>query len=157
MQAIAYAGDIGERIQGLPIKMHRPLRRATRSMRILQVEDSPTDVALVTRMLEDAVSDCEFDVTDVPRVSDALDKLLDERFDVVLLDLNVLDMNGIVAVAALHGAAPQLPIIVYSGTDDPKLRQEALMCGAMHYLVKGKESAYSLRFMLKSVLDNQGV
>jgi DNA-binding response OmpR family regulator len=76
-----------------------------------------------------------------------------QSFDVILLDLNLLDMAGVASVAALHAEAPHTPVIVLSGTPDEQMRHEALMCGACHYLVKGRESAFSLRFMIRRVLD----
>ena len=53
-------------------------------------------------------------------------------------------------VAALHAEFPNIPIIVYSGMDDPKLKEKALMCGAKSYLVKGKESPYALKFLIEN-------
>lgn len=121
-------------------------------VRVLLIEDSRSDVVLVSRMLRDASRKSTFDITDVPRLAEALNLLDEESFDIVLLDLNLLDIDGVASVAALHADAPNTPIIVYSGTHDPRMRQEALMCGARHYLVKGRESAFSLRFMINQAL-----
>jgi DNA-binding response OmpR family regulator len=123
-----------------------------KSIRVLLIEDNRSDVFLVSRMLRDASREDSFTIIDVPRLSEALTLLDREPIDIMLLDLNLLDMDGIACVAALHTEALGTPIIVYSGSHDPQLRQEALMCGATHYLVKGRESAFSLRFMIQQVL-----
>jgi DNA-binding response OmpR family regulator len=120
------------------------------AIRILLIEDNRSDVFLVSRMLRDTGS--EFDIIDIPRLVDALDQLSKASFDIALLDLNLLDMEGVASVAALHTQAPAMPIIVYSGTDEPSIREKALVCGARHFLVKGRESAFSLRFMIQQSL-----
>lgn len=123
-----------------------------KSIRVLLIEDNRSDVFLVSRMLRDASREDRFDILDVPRLSAALDMLDNQVFDIILLDLNLLDMDGVASVAALHAEVPATPIIVYSGVYDPRMRQDALMCGAKHYLVKGRESAFSFRFMIQQAL-----
>lgn len=121
--------------------------------RILLVEDNKSDVLLIQKMLQDVtIVGNNYEFSDVPRMDDALELLQSTTFDLILLDLHLCDIEGVSAVAALRGSVPQIPIIVYSGTNDPKLKQEALMCGARHYLVKGHESPFSLRFMIQETL-----
>ncbi len=136
-----------------PLSTRQRAPRVRRTIRVLLIEDSRSDVFLVSRMLRDASGE-DFEITDTPRLANALEILDANKFDVILLDLNLLDMDGVASVAALH-AETTTPIIVYSGTHDEQLRQEALMCGAVHYLVKGRESAFSLRFMLQQVLSRK--
>ncbi len=61
-------------------------------------------------------------------------------------------MDGVSSVAALRAQAPQMPIVVYSGTDDAKTKEKALMCGAAHYLVKGRESGFGLKHMIEQTI-----
>ena len=126
-----------------------------RLVRILLVEDCASDVFLVERMLKDATLDYDYDITDVPRLVDAFYAVERNAFDVIMLDLNLLDIDGVAAVAALHAEAPATPIIVYSGMDNVRLKEEALMCGATHYLVKGRESGYGLKYMIESALSHR--
>ena len=122
---------------------------------ILLIEDNRSDVVLVTRMLRDVSHGEMFHITDVPRLADALELLDKNSFDVVLLDLNLLDIDGVAGVSALHAEIPNIPIIVYSGSKEHALREQALMCGAKHFLVKGRESAFSLKFMIEQSLIRQ--
>lgn len=121
--------------------------------RILLVEDSKSDVLLIKRALSGASSGESFEFADVPRMADALELLDEAVFDLILLDLNLLDIDGAASVAAIHASAPNVPIIVHSGMNDPRLRQEALFCGAKHFLVKGRESPYSFKFMVENALQ----
>ena len=124
-----------------------------RVVRILLVEDCKSDVFLLERMLEDVSINCFYEITDVPRLVDAFGKIDHERFDLVILDLNLLDSDGVASVVALRAQVPNVPIIVYSGTDDESMREKALMCGAAHYLVKGRESGYGLKRMIERVIS----
>jgi DNA-binding NarL/FixJ family response regulator len=125
-----------------------------RVIKVLMVEDCAGDVHLLRAMLENAESSFRYDITSTPRLIDAFHCIERDTYDLVLLDLNLPDMDGIACVAAIHSQIPNTPIIVYSGMDDPKLRDEALRCGAAHYLVKGRESGYSMSFMIKNTLGH---
>lgn len=123
-------------------------------IRVLLVEDSPSDVYLLEQMLNDERNgEFKYHFHDVPRLIDAFSVLDRLSFDVVLLDLNLVDMDGVSSIAALHKEKPSLPIIVYSGMDDSKVKEKALMLGAHHYLVKGRESSYSLNFMIEQTIE----
>jgi DNA-binding NtrC family response regulator len=120
-----------------------------KKQKILLVEDNPADAALVRQMLCESLSFIRYDFTTAPRLADALDALDKEPFSLVLLDLNLLDSSGVATVSALHTSHPTLPIIVYSGVDDIHLQQQAILCGALHCAVKGKESGFVIKFMIE--------
>ena len=126
--------------------------RVAKNLSVLLVEDSKSDAAMVQRILSDASPHIAYHFTTTPRMVDALYILDTKMFDIALLDLNLLDVDGVAAVSALHAAMPDTPIIVYSGTDDVALRQQAALCGARHYLVKGRESGYAIKFMIEQLL-----
>jgi two-component system KDP operon response regulator KdpE len=121
----------------------------SRIVQILLIEDCKSDVFLMERLLEEVSVNCFYEITDVPRLIDAFYTIDQKKFDLVMLDLNLLDIDGVASVAALRAEVPHLPIIVYSGTDDPKIKEKALLCGASHYLVKGKESGFGLKCMIE--------
>lgn len=119
---------------------------------ILIIEDNRSDVIMIKKMLQDAPELRQFEYTDVPRMVDALELLESYSYDLILLDLNLLDIEGIAAVSALHALIPNTPIIVHSGANDSRIKHEALMCGARHFLVKGRESPFSFKFMVQQSL-----
>ena len=127
-----------------------------RNLNVLIIEDSESDVYLVQSMLEEVSPDINYNIIDAPRLVDAFKIVKREKFDIILLDLNLLDIQGVASVAALHAEVPNTPIIVYSGMDDPKLRRESLLCGAQYYLVKGKQTSGSLKYVIENVLSNHG-
>ncbi|MGE3713285.1 MAG: response regulator [Alphaproteobacteria bacterium] len=128
----------------------------TNKRNILLIEDNKSDALMIRRMLEEVAGRESFYFTNVTRMGDALDILSDScDYDIILLDLNLLDIEGTASVAALNAQVPNIPIIVYSGSNDPRQKEEALLCGARHYLVKGRESAFSLKFMIQETLTLQ--
>lgn len=122
---------------------------------VLLIEDTRSDVILINRMLRDPENPGLYQITDVPRMVEALE-LLDKRtFDIVLLDLDLLDIDGIATVSALRAENPDIPIIVFSANNDPGIKEQALMCGAKHFLRKGLESATSLKKVIEESLNLQ--
>jgi len=59
-------------------------------------------------------------------------------FDLIVLDLSLPDIESTSKVANVHRAAPALPIIVLTGSDNVTMAVHALDNGAQDYLVKGE-------------------
>lgn len=79
-----------------------------------------------------------FQVADAHSLEQAL-RFLKERAEQVfllLLDLNLGDTRGLAGLKLLRQRYPQLPIVVVSGTHDPRVREEALAHGAWGYFCK---------------------
>src|SRR6266581_668778 len=106
-------------------------------IKILLVEDSPVDSRLLQLLLGESKT-MYFAWTCATRLADALAKLRDEQFDVVLSDLTLPDSQGLETFQALRAQAPNMPMIVLSGTDDETMAVKAVREGAQDYLVKGK-------------------
>ena len=66
---------------------------------------------------------------------DAREQLLTEEFDVLVTDVRLGAFNGIQLAVIARNQAPDMKIIVFSGFDDPVLKEEAAGLGAK-YLVK---------------------
>jgi len=109
----------------------------TGQIRVLLVEDNEGDV----RLMKDLVAGAEgarMELSHVCRLGDALSRLVEESFDVILLDLSLPDSQGLNTVVLAHQAAQNVPILVLTGLDDQDLAIRALECGAQDFLVKGQ-------------------
>jgi len=105
-------------------------------LRILLVEDNPGDA----RLLQETIADADggrFEITHLVRCDEATKRLVEDRFDVVLLDLSLPDSQGLETVARVNTAAPQVPIVIMTGLDDEEMAVAAAKIGAQDYLVKG--------------------
>jgi ribosomal protein S6--L-glutamate ligase len=59
-----------------------------------------------------------------------------ERFDVVVLDLSLPGTPGIEILRLLHETQPDVPVILLTAHDEPKVRAAALAAGAAEYVTK---------------------
>ncbi len=107
------------------------------SIRVLLIEDSPTDRDLLAISLEDVTS-ARFEIQSAETLAEGLQQLAEQSFDVVLLDLNLPDSYGVETCDRLHRTAPSVPIIVLTGLSDEERALAAFKVGAQDYLVKGQ-------------------
>lgn len=108
----------------------------TKPIQVLLVEDDLPAAQLLCHTVE-AARGTLFNFTHVTRLTDALLRLATAHFDIVLLDLSLPDSQGRKTVTQVHAAAPTVPIVVLTGSDDEELALAAVREGAQDYLVKG--------------------
>lgn len=115
--------------------------------RVLLIEDDDVDAELLTEMISgEPGSRVRVDLA--TRLSDAVKKILEENYDIVLSDLNLPDSRGLATFNRVQEVAPSLPILVLSGMDDETTALEAVRTGAQDYLVKGRVNG---ALLLKSI------
>ena len=121
-------------------------------VRVLLVEDNLGDA----RLLRDALAGGDpstFALTHVQRLAEALERLREDPFDVVLLDLGLPDSHGLDTLVMTRAEAPGVPIVVLTGFEDEALALEGVQKGAQDYLGKGQADskliARSLRYAIE--------
>jgi PAS domain S-box-containing protein len=90
-----------------------------------------------------------FEVETVSRLSEAITRVGEAPFDIVLLDLGLPDSQGLETLNALLKPAGEIPIVVLTGLADDVLSVEAVDSGAQDYLVKGKIDGRTLFRILR--------
>ncbi|MBF0287650.1 MAG: response regulator [SAR324 cluster bacterium] len=114
------------------------------SATILLIEDSLTAAGVIVEMLLD--TDVEkwptrvFAVEHRETLARGLDYLDHWKPDIVLLDLNLPDSEGLDTLVRVHEYVPNVPIIVLTGMDDESLGVTALQKGAQDYWPKDEIS-----------------
>jgi PAS domain S-box-containing protein len=106
-------------------------------LRLLIVEDNPADSDFIREMLPQT-GPVSFQIESVTRLSEALTRLESNGIDLVLLDLGLPDSQGLPTFHDLQQAAPDVPVIVMTRTDDHELAIAAVRDGAQDYLLKGQ-------------------
>lgn len=101
----------------------------------LLVEDSCSDAQLVQAIISSAELNAP-QLHHAERFEKALDMLKANVFDVVLLDLHLPDGQGLSLIKRLKELVPQIPVVVLTCSQDPKLAEAALQAGAQDYVVK---------------------
>lgn len=113
------------------------------TIRMLLVEDNPADARLLQETLLEAET-VQIECVHSTRLQTALQRLDAEPFDIVLLDLNLPDSEGLGTYAAVSAHAAQVPIVILSGFDNDTIATMAVQQGAQDYLVKDMVNARSL-------------
>lgn len=89
--------------------------------RWLVADDEEGIRTILGEMLKTATYDSDFAADGL----DALRKIQKGRYDGLILDLNMPEMDGIKTLEALKTIDPELPIVVLTGLDDPAKLQHA--------------------------------
>ena len=101
---------------------------------ILLVEDHAAFAGVLVRLLSRAG---DLEVTEVARTAEiALQKLPEQKFNLVLVDVFLPQMSGISLVALIHDRYPDLPCMMLSGHMLDHYVQRALQAGARGYVLK---------------------
>ena len=126
----------------------------SRPLRLLLVEDNPGDARLLQEELREVTS-VRFEVRHVTRLAEAVAVVGEPGLDVVLLDLSLPDGHGLSNIERLLQAAPALPLVVLTGTDDEQLAMKAVHTGAQDYLVKGQVTGPLLVRALRYAIERK--
>ena len=79
----------------------------------------------------------------------AINRLLRETPDVILLDVRLPDMSGLDVLKRARDLCPQAKVIMVTAADQPDVREEAVAYGAVGYITKPfdlSDSTWSLVF-----------
>jgi CheY-like chemotaxis protein/signal transduction histidine kinase/HAMP domain-containing protein len=107
-----------------------------RKRRLLVVEDDPVEQMSIRELI--AHDDIEIASADTG--SDALDKLRDEDWDCVVLDLKLPDMSGFDVLERLQAEQQDVPVVVFTGKELSPEEDARLHTMARSIVVKGVES-----------------
>ena len=67
---------------------------------------------------------------------DAMEKMAQQPADIVITDINMPYLSGVELMEQLHARWPQTAIVVLSGYSDFEYVHQALLCGALDYVLK---------------------
>jgi len=101
---------------------------------IFIVDDNANHSAGIKQLLE---LQSEYQVMGVAtNGDDAIKRLGDAKVDIVLMDMNMPELDGVAAIQQLIGINPNLKILALTGYDDPDLIFRAMKNGAKGYILK---------------------
>jgi two-component system cell cycle response regulator len=112
-------------------------------MNILLIEDNPDDVLIISDLLSHGDSQSTyyqetFNIISADSLKTATSLLSKQKFDVIFIDLMLLDSHGAITVRRIYKVAPSdVPIIVLSGYLNKEVSQKTIQYGAQDCLIKG--------------------
>jgi len=102
-------------------------------MKVLIVDDS----AVMRKMLMDALLKAGItNIGQAPDGREAVDAVLEDKYDLVLMDWNMPRMTGIEALREIRSKGIYVPVIMVSTESEKSRILEALKAGANNYIVK---------------------
>lgn len=120
-----------------------------KAIRVLMVDDNTEHINLCAEYLPKD----EFQLEPAITAGEALEKLKDNDFDIIVLDYALPDMNGIELMKKIKPLGLRVPIIMVSAYDDPDLSYEAIRAGACDYVVKTFQYYEALKDRILENLD----
>lgn len=105
-----------------------------RLIRILVVDDNTNHSAGIRQLIE---MEPGLKVVAIATSGpEAIQKASKMDIDVVLMDMNMPDMDGVTAIEKIHELKPKTRILALTGYDDPELVFRAMQSGGKGYILK---------------------
>ncbi len=123
-------------------------------LRILLIEDNPGDMDLILELLGDS---SQFKVACISRLSEALERIGTDQFDIILLDLGLPDSDGLATLQAIRQKTHHVPIVVLTGNTDERVAMAAIQEEAQDFLIKGAIDKNQLTRSIKYAVERKRV
>lgn len=127
----------------------------TPGLKVLLVEDCAEDAELIQELLLESRLGKSINLTNVVRLSAAIEILSNEIFDVILLDISLPDCQQFNPLFRLQDYGINTPIVILTATDDEELAVELIAAGAQDYLVKRQVDSRLLMRTIRCAIVRQ--
>lgn len=127
----------------------------TMGRRLLLIEDEKTDAVLAGDLVRQSMPEYAWEIQTASSMTEAIAFLSASRFDLALVDLGLRDASGCQTIDMLCMIAPEVPLVVYSGTQNDKVLDESMRRGAFVCLQKDKTSPEIMRMALTNALSRE--
>lgn len=120
-------------------------------IRILCIEDNSNDYEIIKRFLEKKMKEINLERESVGLRG--LTKMRKEKFDILLLDYRLPDINGLEVMEIMKKEGMDVPIIMLTGKGDEKVAVEAMKKGVGDYIVKDDLETEKLSESITQLID----
>lgn len=125
-------------------------------IKVLIIEDNLEDFRIIEEMLKE-VQNPMFELYLHKRLDDGIKALVNDEFDILLLDLNLPDSAGLDTFASVYDQAPEIPVVILTGFDDEELGIRAVREGAQDYLIKGQVNSLLLSRSITYAIERKSI
>lgn len=108
-----------------------------KTLNVLLIEDSEGDAFLLKFYLGESETHA-FTFDHAESLAAAFSNLRTQKYDIILMDLNLPDSKGLASIKDLLNEFPNNLVIVLTGLMDEKIGLDAVRYGAQDFLVKGR-------------------
>jgi len=124
-------------------------------IRVLLIEDDEAQASLIKRQLMRYEDDFRVEVEAVTCLADGLDRLAKQHFAAALVDLDLPETWGTQTITSVTKAAPHLPVVALTMTEDRETAIAALRKGAVDYVVKSDATTSLLVRTLRYAIERK--
>ena len=121
-------------------------------MKILLVEDA----LLAGKVASFILSDLHCDVDVASSGTQALEKASNQKYNLILMDLDLPDTSGFEVTQRMREASITTPIYALSAHSDRDTREQAIASGMTGFLTKPLGEGQIRELLLKSAVDQNG-
>jgi len=100
--------------------------------KILVVDDEENILTAFNRILEDK----GYNITTASNGTQAINLANNNKFDLIIMDINMPEINGLEALKKIKELKPKTPIIMMTGFDSSEITIETMSIGAYDYISK---------------------
>ncbi len=122
-----------------------------KTIKILIIEDSNDDFFLYNRILQKAYSNIA--ITHYTIGSKALEDLMKNKYDIIITDYLLIDLNGLECLKFIRDNNIDTPVIFTTGGGTEELVREAMNFKAVDYISKNNINLSSLTRMIDNSLE----
>lgn len=124
--------------------------------RVLLVEDDPEIVNIANILIRQKEPELEIVISRT--VKDALEKIKQEKFDIVISEYLMPDSTGLDLLEALRNEGAETSFIIWTGHSREEIVIRALNLGADYYILKDTnitEQLITIDEIIKSIISNK--
>ncbi|MGD0344893.1 MAG: hybrid sensor histidine kinase/response regulator [Acidimicrobiales bacterium] len=132
-----------------------PKRRAN-ALKLLLVEDSPSDAMLIGAYLQEGLHG-SVELARVQTLESGLSWLSEDDIDAVLLDLGLPDSSGLNTYQRVQDEFPDMPVVIISALAGLDVAKRAVSLGAQDFVIKGDLTPTTLARAVIYAVARQGV
>lgn len=118
-------------------------------MKILIIDDCKEDRELIIKYLKNKEQKYPLYADECDCLGIGLNKIKNNNYDVILLDLALPESDGIQTIITIQNALEEsnkdTPIIILTGLEDYKIGKEAFAMGIKDFLIKGEFGSQDIK------------
>ncbi len=124
------------------------------NIHILIVDDNPVDLEIIKTVLKENYA-IVYDIDTATSGIETIEKVSKDKFNLILLDYRLQDMNGIEILEEIKKRELDIPVVMVTGEGDENIAKETIKKGAYDYLIKDEINSIILTRTILGVLKRK--
>ncbi len=142
---LAYEKAVKE--QEISLKTGENLSIGTSNFNVLIVDDNKINQIVTQNILKKKGYTCNI----ASNGMDAIKIVKEEKFDLVLMDINMPEMNGLEATKVIRTFNSHLPIIALTAVEEGEIRNQALSVGMNDVIIKPYDTQQFFQTIMRNI------